>query len=149
MKKVWAVFSLAGILSFVITTVSVAEQLPIEDIKSMTDKAKKECAGQAFPEDENDYMYALYDDSLKRAEQKYAQCMKKKIFLIIDDNFSKEDAHTMKTSLNKIEENILQFYWVLNGKNDGGTFGRLQNDVEYSRRLDDILYDINLRLHTY
>ena len=36
------------------------------------------------------------------------------------------------------------FYWDLYNTEDNGTIGRMQNDAIYSRRLEDILYDVNL-----
>lgn len=146
MRKVF--FSLF-FLSFVSIEPVVAEQLSIEEIKVVTDKMKDECARKVFPEDENDEMYNVYDDSLKRVQQQYAQCIKQTIFKIIDDNFENDDAQAMRESVEGIEKNVLEFYFVLNGKSEGGTLGRLQNDVENSHRLDDILYDIILKLHTY
>ena len=51
-------------------------------------------------------------------------------------------AKEMISDLDKIQESILDFYWVLYTREDNGTIGRDINDATLGHRFEEILEDI-------
>ncbi len=132
------------LLGCLVALSAVAEEEVLDIVERQTQKVKDECYKSAFPEEKMDKILSLTDDSLKDAEQKYAVCIEKNIFKIIDIHFSPEVTERMKKNLEKFRMYYRDFYWDLYNTEDNGTIGRMQNDAIYSRRLEDILYDVNL-----
>ena len=77
MKKIFLLLSLIVIIA---ANVQAEENVSAETdtsqkIKQEVEKYKKECSEKAYPNDYTDHVYALIDDSLKYANQKYHQCI--------------------------------------------------------------------------
>lgn len=130
-----------------LTSVHAKEQVPeviddVQKVKQTTEKYKKECSELAYPSDYNNQIYALMDDSLKQANQKYHQCLNKIIIDKISGFASAEDKKTMLQSLDKIQSGVLDFYWTLHNMEDNGFIGRQQNDAILGRYYEQILEDI-------
>ena len=113
-----------------------------QKVKQLAEKYKKECSEQAYPSDYDNQIYALMDDSLKFANQKYHQCLKKIITDKISDFSSTEDKKAMLQSLDEFQKGVLNFYWTLHNMEDNGFIGRQQNDAILGRYYEQILEDI-------
>lgn len=110
-------------------------------IQQETEKYKKECfENEAFPKGLNNY--SMYNDDIKEGNYRYHQCLKKVIIKKINEIVAPEYAKEMISDLDKIQDGILDFYWILYTREDNGTIGRDVNDATLGRRFEDILEDI-------
>ncbi len=146
MKKIFLLLSLIVIIA---ANVQAEENVSAETdtsqkIKQEVEKYKKECSEKAYPNDYTDHVYALIDDSLKYANQKYHQCIKSIIIEKSKIIFPKKESEQMIQFLNEFEKGILGFYWILYNTEDNGYIGRQQNDAAMGRYYEQILEDIIL-----
>ncbi len=111
-------------------------------IEQDVERYQKECSQQAYPGDYRDHIYALADDSLKHANQKYHQCIKKIIIDKISSFASNEESVKMIQSLNELQTGILNFYGILYNMRNDGIVGRQKNDAALGYYYDIILEDI-------
>lgn len=110
-------------------------------VRQETENYKKECyEKEAFPKGIDNYN--MYNDDIKEGNFRYHQCLKKIIIKKIQRISSPEDAEKMVADLDKIQEGISDYYWILYNRQDNGVIGRMQNDVILGRRFEDILEDI-------
>lgn len=131
---------------FVAISINVwAEETQNDDIlikiQQKTENYKKECYNkEAFPKGIDNY--SMYNNDIKEGHFRYHQCLKKIIIKKIQEISSPEDAEKMVKALDKIQEGISDYYWILYNRQDNGVIGRMQNDVILGRRFEDILEDI-------
>ena len=109
-------------------------------IEQETEKYKKECFKQSYPE--NLSTINMYNDEMKCLDIKYHQCLKKVIIAKINELATKEDAQKMLNALNKIEEGVHSLYWDLYNREDYGVMGRGVNDAVLGRYYEYLLSDI-------
>jgi len=109
-------------------------------IEQETEKYKKDCFKQSYPEDLS--TINMYTDELKYLDSQYHQCMKKVIIAKINELATKEEAEKMINSLNKLEEGVLSLYWDLYNREDYGVIGRGVNDAVLGRYYEYLLSDI-------
>lgn len=110
-------------------------------VRQETENYKKECfEKEAFPKGLNNYN--MYNDDIKNGNYRYHQCLKKVIIEKINEMVTQKHAKEMISDLDKIQESILDFYWVLYTREDNGTIGRDINDATLGHRFEEILEDI-------
>ena len=110
-------------------------------IQQETEKYKKKCfEKEAFPKGLNNY--SMYNDDIKEGNYRYHQCLKKVIIKKINEIATPQYAKEMISDLDKIQDGVLDFYWILYTRKDNGTIGRDVNDATLGRHFEDILEDI-------
>ncbi len=140
------IFNVENVWAETATSVEVdAEQ----KVQQETEKYKQQCSRQAYPSNYTDSVYAMMDDSLKSAHQKYNQCIKNVIINKISAFASKENSEKMLASLNMLQKGVLDFYWTLYNMEDNGVIGRQQNDAAMGYYYNHILEDVILYEQNY
>ena len=132
-------------LFLAINTQVCAKEIQKDDIfakiQQETKNYQKKCFDkEAFPKGIDNY--SMYNDDIKNGESRYHQCLKKIIIKKIHEISSPEDAKKMIANLDKIQDGILNYYWILYNRQDNGVIGRMQNDAILGRLFEDILENI-------
>ena len=146
MKKVWLVcvmlifvISISGGIYWFYQSQEAEDKEQIL-IEQETEKYKKDCFRQSYPEDLG--TINMYTDELKCMDKQYHQCLKNVIIAQINALATKEDAQKMVDALNKFEDSVLSLYWDLYNREDFGVMGRGVNDAALGRYYEYLLSDI-------
>ena len=146
MKKVWLVcvmlifvISIGGGIYWFYQSQEAEDKEQIL-IEQETEKYKKDCFRQSYPEDLS--TINMYTDELKCMDKQYHQCLKNVIIAQINALANKEDAQKMVDALNKFEDSVLSLYWNLYNREDFGVMGRGVNDAALGRYYEYLLSDI-------
>ena len=146
MKKVWLVcvllifvISISGGIYWFYQSQEAEDKEQIL-IEQETEKYKKDCFRQSYPEDLS--TINMYTDELKCMDKQYHHCLKNVIIAQINALANKEDAQKMVDALNKFEDSVLSLYWNLYNREDFGVMGRGVNDAALGRYYEYLLSDI-------
>ena len=133
-------FALIFMMLLTFTANAFAEETDPLLIKRDKELAKyeKECFDkEAYPKGIDNY--SMYNDDFKEADFRYHQCIKRIIVKKINEMTTGENARRMIAAIDKIQEGILDFYWILYNRQDNGVVGRMQNDAALGRYFESIL----------
>jgi len=120
-----------------------------ESIDDKFEYYKQNCYSQAYPSDEKDETYTLYNDKYKEATQKYNFCIKEIISSKISQLFEPEYAAILLENLQKSEIFQLSFYDGIFNHEDNGTYGKLYGTEQVTGSLENMLKSIILYQTNY
>ena len=139
---------------FLLTNNALADfsDLPDNEYKKQAKVYIDECFQKYYPNDEN---YAIifkplfHDTKTISGLEKYNNCLKEKIIELLQINPVKENIGKLISSLNAIEDGVLDFYGTLYYQIDTGLIGQRVNFDVVGRQYERILYDVLLYQDIY
>ena len=126
--------------------------LPNNEYKKQAKIYIDECFQKYYPKDENDtiiFKPLFHDTKTISGLEKYNNCLKEKIIELLQINPVKENIDKLISSLNAIEDGVLDFYGTLYYQIDTGLIGQRVNFNVVGRQYERILYDVLLYQDIY
>lgn len=151
MNKIVTLFILFSSF-FVKTSFANFDDIPNDEYKKQAQVYIDECFKMCYPNDEDfskDYKPLLYDAKTLSSLKKYNDCLKGKIIELIQNNPVKENINKLISSLNTMENSVLDFYGTLYYQIDTGLIGQRMNFDVVGRQYEKILYDVLLYQDKY
>ena len=126
--------------------------LPDNEYKKQAKVYIDECFQKYYPMDEDFttiFKPLLHDTKTISGLEKYNNCLKEKIIELLQINPVKENIDELISSLNAIEDGVLDFYGTLYYQIDTGLIGQRVNFNVVGRQYERILYDVLLYQDIY
>ncbi|MBE6462446.1 MAG: hypothetical protein E7005_01655 [Alphaproteobacteria bacterium] len=126
--------------------------LPDNEYKKQAKVYIDECIQKYYPNDENYtiiFKPLFHDTKTISGLDNYNNCLKEKIIELLQINPVKENIEKLISSLNVIEDGVLDFYGTLYHQIDTGLIGQRVNFDVVGRQYERILYDVLLYQDIY